>query len=75
MRIVSSDSEHVAICECEWAVSTRGIGVDRRSVETVAQTHADRCGPVTVRRVEEPFPDGPLADADGESINTFGESS
>jgi hypothetical protein len=71
---MSSGPEHVAVCECEWAVSTRGQGVDRQSVETVAKAHCERCGPVELRRVDDPAGKNPLAGADGETVTTFGGS-
>lgn len=67
---MSDGPEHVAVCDCDWAVSTR-VDVARSTVETVAEAHAKRCGPVEIRRVQEADSDIPLAEADGETVATF----
>lgn len=73
-EVDSSGPEHVAVCACSWAASTRGDSVDRRSVETVAKAHTSHCGPVELRRVDEPAGECALAELDGEIISTFGGS-
>lgn len=64
--------QHVAECDCSWAVSTRGENINRRSVEAVAEVHAQRCGPIELRKIDEPPREGSLAEADGEVIDIYG---
>ncbi|NHX37847.1 MULTISPECIES: hypothetical protein [Halolamina] len=71
---MSSTPEYVAACQsqCEFAVSTRGGDVDRHSVETVAEAHGDHCGPIQLKRIDEPPAEGELAAEEGETVATFG---
>lgn len=69
---MSSAPEYVATCQCKFALSTRGGDVDRNAVETVAEAHGDRCGPIRVKRIDEPPAEGELAGEDGETVATYG---
>ncbi len=72
---MSRGPEHVAVCDCEWAVSDGGgRASNRQTVETVAKAHCERCGPVELRRVDDPAGENALAEADGETVTTFGGS-